>query len=482
MNPTYKYQPGQHRVNAIYSTDIEEDGKNPLIAALQPTWSTEQIAGALSFWPKHEPACHAWSPDKRLTWAAKLVRGFETMPQHVEILKGVLNQMQECYVGRDRYVHGHTEQIRENAARMMDCEDSGVDMGSASNSLLIHGLPGLGKTKLMQRIGALVPQVIDHVAFGDRRFPCRQVTHLYVAAQQGWTDKALAQAIVLEFDRVAGTNHSAELLKNRSSSAFSYLMQFSLSANNHGLGVLIIDEVQSLRDNASLLNFIFNFSITNKVLLVLVGTPESVEVLQQSPRFMRRGETTFDTELKPYSFPKVDKEAYHAMLQGASAPDPWTWFLLSFWHRQFMSQSTALTYELSSTLFDQCVGIPNYAVKIFVAAQQARIGSNRDYLDVDALKEGYRIACRLSAPYLEALRNGEVLKLRQYADFAGTSLEEIAGANAAKAKAQKTKDQNSQPPAPPVPKQQPRSKGEAKAKPDPVNVEELQRAAGNDFL
>ena len=486
MNTEFKYPPGAQKVDAVYSTDIGTYENNPLIAALQPSWSTEQIASALSWWPEYDPSCHAKDPDQRREWAEDLEDGFETMPKHVEILTGILNKMRRTYQGRDRFVHGYTEQIRANAVELMGSQHGGVRMASTSNSLLVHGLPGTGKTSLALRIGTLVPQIIDHTEFKGRPFPCRQITYLYIAAQQNWTDKALAQAILREFDRVAGTDYSGPLRKGNAS-AFSYLMQFSIAANNHGLGALIIDEVQSLRDNASLLDFAFNFSNTNKVLLVMVGTPESVQVLGQTPRFMRRADAMFDTELKRYAFPQMDKASYNGMLQDENrARDPWTWFLESFCHRQFTAKSKPFDYDISLTLFTKSVGIPHYAVKIFAGAQQRRIGTDRDYLDCDALTEAYLACSKTSLEYLDLLREGKFIDLRKYADFAGVDLGKIAATNAANAKSGKKPQNHSEgespPPAPVPTKPKPPTKDGPKVKPDPVGVDELPRAAGNDFL
>jgi hypothetical protein len=103
----FKYPPGAQKVDAIYSTDIGAYETNPLIAALQQSWSTEQIASALSWWPEFDPSCHAKDPEQRREWAEALEDGFETMPKHVEILTGVLNKMRRTYQGRDRFVHGY---------------------------------------------------------------------------------------------------------------------------------------------------------------------------------------------------------------------------------------------------------------------------------------------------------------------------------------------------------------------------------------
>lgn len=431
MSLSYKYPPGERHVPARYSTGIGSDENNPLSASLQPTWNTELLANALTWWPEHGPSCHGLNADARLDLTYQLQDGFEAMPQHITIIRAILNDIRRLYCGRDVFVHSHTEQIQARAAMLASSRHSGVRISGTSTSFLIYGLPGTGKTSLSLRLGAVLPQVIDHIEFQGRPWPCRQVTYLRVAAQQNWTDKAIAQAILLEFDKVAGTNYTAEVNRGSSPSAFKYLMQFSIASNNHGLGALILDEVQLLKSDTTLLNFVINFTSLNNVLLVLVGTPASVDVIGEDPRFMRRADAVFDPELKRFEFPTTTKEAYEATLNETTDEiDCWTWFILSFWHRQYTAQAAALTYELSHHLHWLSAGLPGYATKIFIGSQLARIGTAKDYLDKEALNQAYSAFNSSSKEYLDDLRHDRKLKLAKFADFAGIDFANVANAAA----------------------------------------------------
>ncbi len=249
------------------------------------------------------------------------------------------------------------------------------------------------------------------------------------------------------------------------------------------VSVLIVDEVQLLKNNESLLNFAFNFANTNKVLLVMVGTPESVTVLEENPRFMRRAEAPFDTELQQFAFPNCTKEEYNANLANPNwLPDPWTWFLLSFWDRQFTSRHAPLTYDFSLELHSDAVGIPSYAVKLFAAAQLKRIGTSRDWLDSDALKEANTACTKVSKAYLDALREKNYLILKRYADFNGIDWKAIA-TKAAETKPTANKNTAPSPAPSPSPAQPVVAKKDApKAKPLPVDPADLPRAPEKEFL
>ncbi len=491
MSPDYKYPPGARHVSAIYSTNLGAYENNPLIAALQPSWDAEQIAGSMTWWPNHDASCHALTPSIRAEMLMELQDGFETLPQHVAIMSAILGAMRRCCFGREAYVHGHTESILARAVAPEGQHCNGVRIAGTSNSMLIHGLPGTGKSSLMMRMSALLPQLIDHTEFQGKPWPCRQVTFLRVAVQQNWTDKALAQAILEEFDRVAGTNYTERLNAKGNASGYAYLMKFGLAANNHGLGMLILDEVQLLKSNTTLLNFVLNFSTTNNVLLVLVGTPSSVEIMREDPRFMRRAETVFDPELKRFEFPAISAAQYDAMLLDPMAEaDLWTWFVQAFWPRQFTAKPVALTHALSLLLHHLSAGITHYAVSIFITAQLLRIGTEKDYLDEDALKEAYVVSCSTSMEYLEDLRKSRWERLKKYADFSHVSFHEIAQQAAAKRQAKvekETRDKLAMARREAEQSKRKRQlndgqKPDAKPAPKPVGDDDLPRATRTDFL
>jgi hypothetical protein len=418
MNNQYKYPTGATMVSADYSGHGPEQ-TNPLIAALQPSWSRTQLASAMTWWPDHDILIHQKPKDERWDLCFELQDGYEVLPQGITIIKTILREISRLYRGRDQYVHRYTSRIHEKAALQAANNENGVQMSGTSNTMLVYGLPGTGKTSLMRELSTVLPPVIDHVNFRGTPWPCRQVTHLRVAAQQNWTDKALGQAILLEFDKVAGTQYTAEVNRRQNPSVFNYLLAFNIAANNHGLGALIIDEVQLLKTDATLLNFILNFTSMNNVLLVLVGTPASVSIIGEDPRFMRRADHVIDTELKRFEFPAMSVDDYNRQLTTSSESiDIWTWFVQAFWGRQYTARPTPLAYELSQHLNWLSAGLPSYATKIFISAQLARIGTAKDYLDKDAFDVAYAAFTPESKKYLDALRNNRFQDLSKHADFA----------------------------------------------------------------
>jgi hypothetical protein len=427
MKTDYKYNPGTRIARAIYSRGHgPEMDSNPLVAALEPTWTSESIAQAMLWWPIYEDGHRRLPFEERLEKAQRLQYCFEPLSNYLPIIKGVLSSIRLGLIGRDRFVHGYTEEIRQKTVEMMG-ELIAPPPESKGQTIMIYGLPGNGKTWLINRISCLLPQVIDHTEFHGSEWKCRQVTHLRVVIQSDWSQKALAQAMVEEFDRVANTAYGSRAKMGANPSGFNYLMQFNLAAHNHGLGALFLDEVQLLKGNMDLLNFLLNFSTLVGVPLILVGTPSSKDIMQKDPRYMRRAEVPYPTELAPFSFPDTDAATYNAMLAAPDGPrDPWTYFVEAFWPLQYTSEFTPLTHALSFQLHYECAGLIDYAIKLFIAAQLLRIGTENDRLDDAAFREAYLTCFKISIPYLEALREGKIANLTKFEDFTTVAVQDIA--------------------------------------------------------
>lgn len=416
---------------AKYEDSREPDGCNPLIAALQWHWTREMIGSAMTWWPNDcDDKMRKKGPEEREDAVRALAHCFETIPDYLDLVKEILAMIRFGLRGRDRRVHAFTAEIVEMTYSLFSSGRLAPPPEATGKTILIWGPPGTGKTTFLCRFGVLLPQILDHITFEGRPWPCRQIIYIRVVAQRNWTDRALAMAILEEFDRVAGSNYMAEAERRGrkgSGTLHSFLLTFNLAAHNHGLGILFLDEVQLLADNQTILNFILNFNTLVGVPLVMAGTPSSQKLMKTDPRFMRRADGSADSEFKRFLFPAMSASEYNAMISDPNGErDPWTLFAEALWPNQYTEKYVPLTYEISFTLNYYSCGLIDYAIKLFIAAQLMRIGSKSDLLDITAITEAYFACFKTSMGYLEALREGRMLDLRQYEDFKGVDLQKIA--------------------------------------------------------
>jgi hypothetical protein len=487
-----KYRPGAMCPDAIYSkTGQAEYDDNPLIAALDPTWTTVKLNQATTWWPTFSEVDRQREPEEREERVKRLGYSFQLLAHHVPVFKAVLANVRNGLVGRDKFVHRHTDDIHraaEEFAKKIMADESSTGSCSTpptigSKSLLLSGLPGTGKSAFVERVTSILPPVIMH---RDRRFPCTQVVRLRVVAQQDWSSRALAEAILTEVDLVTKMHYVAAAQRRGGgrASLFNYMIQIMLAAHNHALGLLIVDEVQLLASNREMLSFILNFSTLVGVPLLLVGTPRSRDLMQTDLHYMRRSEGYVDTEFRPFEFPSMSEAEYEAMLADPLAPrDPWTDSIEAWWPLQLTARFTPLTYKISKAYHRYCRGLIDYAIKLFVAAQILRIGTEADYLDVDAFKDAYFSCFKTSLPYLESLGDKCSFDLDKFADFKAMRVSEVA-ATAAKIRNEKRvederrllqsereKGRRNKPP------------GDSVApKPDPVDPNDLPEASADEFL
>ena len=145
------------------------------------------------------------------------------------------------------------------------------------------------------------------------------------------------------------------------------LPQMARVAANHGLGVLVIDEIQRLSQAKSggadkMLNFFVQLTNTIGVPVVLVGTYKARRILSGQLHQIRRGTGQGDLV-----WDRMEEGIWIDNNKGE--PGVWQLFLESLWVYQYVRTPCPLTKELSHTLYEETQGITDFAAKIYMLAQ-----------------------------------------------------------------------------------------------------------------
>lgn len=390
-------------VNALYlESPIDEYKENPLIEALPPIFSyleaAEKMARYLPFAPwEREMESHI-----RLYFPLRLYHYYQPLEQHIELESKISRMIRLGYLSRNpmtpdfpRYL-GHVRKTMRNIGQYELAED----MGNDAHAITIIGVSGIGKTRAMNRILNMYPQVIIH----PRPVNLLQVVWLKIDCPYDGSLRGLCIYFFQALDRVLGTNYYEKYVSPRTSIDMM-LAQMAQIAALHCIGVLVIDEIQHLDmakggGSEKMLNFFVTLVNTIGVPVVLIGTMKALGVLQQQFRQARRGSGQGDVVWEPLPHDEL-----------------WDLLLGKMWEYQWTKTFVPYTEEISKVMYEQSQGIIDIAIKLFLLAQLRVIYDETERITPEVIQRISREDLRLVQPMLAALRSGDPKQIMKYDDI-----------------------------------------------------------------
>ena len=277
----------------------------------------------------------------------------------------------------------------------------------------IVGISGIGKSLAVERILRLYPQVIHHSKYKDRKFTFSQIVWLKLDCPFDGGLKGLCINFFQAVDSILGTSyHKNYASKSRNTDEMLPFM--ALVAANHGIGVLVIDEIQRLSLAKSggvekMLNFFVQLVNTMGVPVILVGTYKSLSIFDGNFSQMRRGTGQGDLV---WDRMKMDKE--------------WKLFVKALWHFQYTRKICSLedNPELIEVLYEETQGITDLAVKAYMLAQERAIETGKELITASVIRSVCKDKFRMLQPALEALKAKTKNALERFEDAYPKSLDE----------------------------------------------------------
>jgi len=220
-------------------------------------------------------------------------------------------------------------------------------------------------------------------------------------------------------DSILGSDYTKKFSVYRLS-VDALLPRMAQIARAHGLGLLVIDEIQHLSQaksggQAKMLNFFVTLVNTVGVPVVLIGTTKAKPILQSEFRQARRS------------------SGQGALLWERLQNDvSWEIMLRSMWKNQWTQKRVELTEALKNALYDESQGIIDIAVKIYAMAQMKVIADGTELITIKDIKAVAAEKYWPVKPMLEALRTGDVRKLAQYEDITPIIIEDYIAAQSAR--------------------------------------------------
>jgi len=149
-----------------------------------------------------------------------------------------------------------------------------------------------------------------------------------------------------------------------------------------------------------MLNFFVQLINTIGLPVLLIGTFAAMPILTGEFRQIRRSCGQGDL-----------------IWEGMKNDDVWEHFLESLWRYQYTRKFVPLSPELRDTLFYECQGITDFAIKMVMVGQIRAISLGIEKISPEIIHSVAIDSFRTAQPVLKALREGDYMALRTLSDI-----------------------------------------------------------------
>jgi hypothetical protein len=397
-------------VQAVYREPETADYTgNPLIEALPPVLTTEQAILGLAYYPSYDEA-QRFAPDHiRYHLIQNGLRFFAPLDIHLDLERRFSCLIRVGYTERNPLAIGFWNEV---ATRVETSSQYGAisaprrhQWPSSAAGFNIVGMSGVGKSFSVERILSLYPQVIHHGHYQGRNFTHSQFIWVKLDCPFDANTKGVCIEFFRQIDSMLGTNYHPNYAGKRRM-LDEMLSEMARVAANHCLGVLVIDEIQRLSQARSggaerMLNFFVQLVNTIGVPVVLIGTYKALTLFSGEFSQMRRGTGQGDL-----------------IWDRMARNDQWQLFVEYLWRFQYTRKMRTLKDDpaLSDVLYEESQGITDFAVKLYLFAQERAIESGKEEVTAAVIRSVAKDKLRLPQGVLKALRLGNKRVLERYED------------------------------------------------------------------
>jgi len=360
----YQYTPSLigRQVEAQYlSQEVVGYQDNPFIEALPPIFEESYVAANIGKYPHYHEEQRKLGKQTRLHLVQQISDYVEPLPAHLLVEQRLSRLIRHGYKARNPFA---AESVRQFHIGFKDILQAGIDeagvnlagLRSTAAGFAILGVSGQGKTTAIESTLLLYPQVIHHSTYKDQPFIRKQLVWLKLNCPFDGSLKGLCLNFLQAVDSHLGTNYFQKFV-SKGSSVDILIPVMAHIATLHGLGVLVIDEIQNLSFMKSggaerMLNYFTQLINTIGVPVVLIGTFKAMKLLSGSFSQARRSTGQGDLIMD-------------RLMEG----DEWDYFIENLWKYQWTSKQTALTTPIKKRMYELSQGIVDIAVKLYMLAQ-----------------------------------------------------------------------------------------------------------------
>jgi len=381
---------------AVYrEQEIKKYRGNRWIEALPPILEREAAVDQMQKLVRVDEAERAAPAQVRLHMVEDIAKSFlQPLDAHVGLFSTVSVLIRGGYAHRDPSRPEFLRTLLEGARKLEvepGSEAPQQNMGPGSGHALI-GMSGVGKSTAIEAVLRCYPQVIWHPRMHGSLRSVLQIVWLKLSCPHDGSIKELCHLFFEEVDRLLGTDYKS-VYAAKSTTTNRLRSGMARVAFIHGLGLLVVDEIQNLNEAKSggdrlMMNFFKILRDVMKVPMLLIGTKAAISVLGGDFQVARR-------------------HAGIPLLEPMKPDDGFEFFLESLFEAQYLRLPVAVTPSTVALLYDLSQGITDIVVQLFMQAQSRALACGVETLSDDLFKEVYDDCFGLLHPFLEALRNGD---------------------------------------------------------------------------
>ena len=397
---------------AIYTTqDVPEWVGNPFIEALPPVRDDMEAIKAMQWLVKPQVDELRLPPVHRMHMLARLEEFMQPLEAHVDLFHRVSIVLRRGYVARNPSSPTFVRELARAAAELTRLAQKATRPGTgrvkagtrqrvgAGSSLTLIGISGVGKSTAVEAVLGCYDQVICHKAIKGPLSVVYQLVWLKLSIPPDGSIKALCIDFFEAVDELLDTGYT-RLYVGSHATVDKLMVMMGRVSFIHGLGLLVIDELQNLNVAKSggaekMMNTFKLLRDVMKVPVLSIGTPEAVAILSGDLQVARR-----NAGLEPMERMALD--------------DEFRLFCGSLFEAQFTDERMPLDEAVIKKLHWLSQGIADVAVQVFAAAQRSTLSSGERAMTPAVLDRAYDRTQKLLHPFLQDLRQGKAMDGRRF--------------------------------------------------------------------